>query len=85
MWFYRPKRTKLQKVVERQVFKSQFDIDHFLNTDSNISYYRAFHVKQGDTIYWIEGYGERTHFFMKSIEEWSRRTKRVLVRYRLVK
>lgn len=80
---FKIRKTKLEKLLERRIFKSEFDIDHFLDKDENIVYFRAFHVKQGDTIYWIEGYGERSHFFLREVEKWDRRRGRTFVQYKL--
>ena len=80
---FKIRKTKLEKLLERRIFRSEFDINHFLDQDNNIAYFRAFHVKQGDTIYWIEGYDEKSCFFLREIVKWGRRRRRDFVQYRL--
>lgn len=79
------KKSKLQKVIEKLTFTSEFDIDHQLSADNNITYFRVFHVKRGDAILWVEGYGERSHFFLEEYQVWNRRSQRYFTRLRAQK
>lgn len=80
-----PKKSKLQKVIEKLTFTSEFDIDYQLSADNNITYFRVFHVKRGDSILWVEGYGERAHFFLEEFDVWNRRAQRYFTRLRAQK
>lgn len=80
---FKIRKTKLEKLLKWRIFKSEFDVDHFLNKNENITYFRAFHVKHGDMIYWIEGYGEKSCFFLRKVVKWDRRRGREFVYYKL--
>lgn len=76
-------KTKLQKIVEKQVWKNLSQLTSFLSNDKNIFDFKFVSVEKQKILVWIKGYDTSDVFTIVEKVVWSARANKYVTEYRL--
>lgn len=76
-------KTKLQKIVEKQVWKNLSQLTSFLSNDKNIFDFKFVSIEKQKILVWIKGYDTSDVFTIVEKIVWSTRANRYVTEYRL--
>ena len=76
-------KTKLQKIVEKQVWKNLSQLTSFLSNDKNIFDFKFVSVEKHKILVWIKGYDTSDVFTIVEKVVWSARANKYMTEYKL--
>lgn len=76
-------KTKLQKIVEKQVWKNLSQLTSFLSNDKNIFDFKFVSIEKQKILVWIKGYDTSDVFTIVEKVVWSARANKYVTEYRL--
>lgn len=76
-------KTKLQKIVEKQVWKNLSQLTAFLSNDKNIFDFKFVSIEKQKILVWIKGYDTSDVFTIVEKIAWSTRANKYMTEYRL--